>query len=322
MLDRLILPVFPRRPYPYSLYLGRLGPTLRRWRPDAVLCYGEASELGTWQVVRAVRRHCPTARVVVYSFENVDRDFSGFPRCLRRWAERATLARVDAVAAASRSAAERLRRLGLPEAKIRVVMPGASPDEFHPHQAEAARRELAADGDFLIGYVGRLVPEKGLDLVLRALAELPGHCRLAVAGAGPAEPELRGLAAELGLGERVRWLGRVPRERIADHFAALEVLVLPSRGTATWREQFGMVLAEAMLCGTPVIGSDSGAIPEVIGDGGLVFAEDDHRALADHLRRLADDEGYRRELAERARTRAAHLTTERLAAELLAVLRG
>ena len=98
-------------------------------------------------------------------------------------------------------------------------------------------------------------------------------------------------------------------------FASIDVLAVPSRTTPTWKEQFGRVLVEAMACQTPVIGSDSGEIPHVIGDAGLIFAEGDAQALASHLLRLASDPALRADLGRRGRARAlAHFTHERIAA--------
>jgi glycosyltransferase involved in cell wall biosynthesis len=84
---------------------------------------------------------------------------------------------------------------------------------------------------------------------------------------------------------------------------AFDVMVLPSRSIPTWREQFGRVLTEAMACGTPLIGSSCGAIPEVIGDAGLIVPEEDHLALAGALDRLAGDGRLRERLSERALAR-------------------
>jgi len=153
-----------------------------------------------------------------------------------------------------------------------------------------------------VGYVGRLVHEKGVDLLLRAISEMDRPAVLCAIGAGGLEADLRALAESLP-GVDVRWLSRVPHEEVAQYMCAFDVMVLPSRSIPTWREQFGMVLAEAMACGTPVVGSDCGAIPDVIGDAGLIFPEEDHRALATALDRLAADEQLRGRLSERALAR-------------------
>jgi glycosyltransferase involved in cell wall biosynthesis len=99
-----------------------------------------------------------------------------------------------------------------------------------------------------------------------------------------------------------------------DFYRSVDVLVLPSRTTPRWKEQFGRVLVEAMACETPVIGSDSGEIPYVIGRDGLIFPEDDIDALAAHLRSLQEDAALRRELGRRGRQRVlANYTQARIA---------
>ena len=297
-------PVLPRGPYPYSLFVGGLRGFMREWGPDVVYHQGEPSELSAAQVMAAAARACPEARRVVFSFENVVRDWRGFPRCLRGWAARRTIPRLDMVFACTHTAREAWERLGFDPARIRVVYLGADAEQYRRCDATALRERLGAEGRFLVGYVGRLVHEKGVDVLLEALAQLPDEFILALVGGGPVEADLARLSAECGLAERVRWLGRVPRESIPEHLSAFDAMVLPSRSIPVWREQFGMALVEAMLCETPVVGSSCGAIPEVIGEAGLVFPEGDAAALADRLRRLADDTALREDLARRGLERA------------------
>ncbi len=103
--------------------------------------------------------------------------------------------------------------------------------------------------------------------------------------------------------DRIRLVDAIPHEQTVDYFNALDALVLPSESSPTWKEQFGHVLIEAMACGVPVIGSDSGAIPEVIGTAGLVFPEGDSQALRVELQRLVNDPDLRKHLSRRGRER-------------------
>ena len=112
------------------------------------------------------------------------------------------------------------------------------------------------------------------------------------------------LSTALGVAARVHWLGRIARAQMPRYLSSLDALVLPSRSIPTWQEQFGAVLVEAMYCATAVVGSSSGAIPEVIGEAGLVFPEEDPAGLAACLLRLRDDPGLRGRLAEAGRQRA------------------
>ncbi len=184
------------------------------------------------------------------------------------------------------------------------------------HHAVAAP---ASSAPFRIGYAGGLLPEKGVDLLLRACAGLRGDWRLHLAGSGDEQDTLQSLAAELGVAGKVHWTGRLPSAQMPGFYRRLDALAVPSRTTPAWKEQFGRVLIEAMACAVPVIGSDSGEIPRVIGEAGLVFPEGDAEALRAHLQRLHDDPAERVRLAQAGRARVLErYTMARIAAETVA----
>jgi glycosyltransferase involved in cell wall biosynthesis len=169
----------------------------------------------------------------------------------------------------------------------------------------------------VIGFVGRVVPEKGVDVLVDALAPL--DARLLVVGDGAARPALEARTARWAAGKAF-FVGASADTDVPHHLACMTALVLPSRTTATWTEQFGHVLIEAMAAGVPVIGSSSGAIPEVIGDAGLIFPEGDARALRGEIVRLLDHPGLRADLGARGRARVNELyTNERVAREQRAI---
>jgi glycosyltransferase involved in cell wall biosynthesis len=173
----------------------------------------------------------------------------------------------------------------------------------------------------MVGYLGRLVAQKGVLDLVEALPLLPPHIRLRLVGDGVLRPRIEARAAELGVRARVEilaWTNDVPAE-----LRRLDALALPSRTTPTWKEQFGRVLIEAMSCGVPVVGSSSGEIPRVIGDGGLVYPEGDIVALAAALRRLADMPALHAELGRRGRGRVlGHYTQSSLARQYYAIYRS
>jgi glycosyltransferase involved in cell wall biosynthesis len=161
-----------------------------------------------------------------------------------------------------------------------------------------------------IGFVGRLVEQKNVDALVRAFAPLAGPAELVITGRGPCEESLRALAAALGVAERTRFIGALESAEVAPAMADLDVLVLPSRTTPNWAEQFGRVLVEAMACEVAVVGSSSGEIPRVIGEPALVFPEGDVTALCAILRRLVEHPDERAEFARRGRARALALYTQ------------
>jgi glycosyltransferase involved in cell wall biosynthesis len=128
-------------------------------------------------------------------------------------------------------------------------------------------------------------------------------------GAGPERPLLEYVVKQNGLAGRVSFAPMRPSTEMPNFYVELDALVLPSRTRPNWKEQFGRVLIEAMACGVPVIGSECGEIPNVIGDSGLLFPEDNVEALAAHLIALRDSQPLRAELAARGRARVlAHFT--------------
>ncbi len=176
---------------------------------------------------------------------------------------------------------------------------------------------------FVIGYVGRLVPEKGVADLLHAVSGLPGNWRVCLLGTGPQRDALRALARSLGILDRVTFEGQVPSPDVPARLARLHALVLPSRTRHNWMEQFGRALIEGMVSGVPVVGSDSGEIPNVIGDAGRVFPEGDVDALHRHLQAMIDDRSLWADLARRGRERVlACFTQAQIAAQTVEVYRA
>ena len=181
------------------------------------------------------------------------------------------------------------------------IMPQLGVDEtlFKPQDSTEIRQNLGIqDNEFVIGFVGRFVPEKGLYTLLKAAAGLGNRSfKLLLLGRGELKDELLRTSQELGLDNQLIQLDSVKHDEVAQYISAMNTLVLPSETTyqfktltATgWKEQFGHVLIEAMAAAVPVIGSDSGEIPNVIGDAGLVFPEGDSNELCDRLSQLIDD---------------------------------
>lgn len=291
-------------------YYPGLGDELARIRPDVLHMDEEPYNLATWLGLRAAHRLGIPG--LFFSWQNIGRSypypFRRFEQDNYRWAAHAL--------AGSEGAASVLRGKGC-RAPISVLPQfGVDAEAFSPEPAG----DRSAHRPFAIGYAGGLLPEKGVDLLLRACAGLAGGWHLHVAGAGGEEDALRALARDLSVAERVEFQGRLPSTQMPEFYRRLDALVLPSRTTPAWKEQFGRVLVEAMACGVPVVGSHSGEIPHVIGEAGLLFAEGNADALRAHLQRLAGDATERARLGELARARVLErYTMERIAQETVAV---
>ncbi|MFN3928597.1 MAG: glycosyltransferase family 4 protein [Thermoflexus sp.] len=290
-------------------FYPHLGRRLRALRPDLLHIEEEPYNLATWHAVRIAR--ALGIRVVFFSWQNLLRRYPP-PFC---WWERNVLGSVDAAIVGSETAAWVWRAKGYTGPIAVIPQVGVDPAVFLPATERPPR-------PFTIGYVGRWVPEKGIDLLIRAAAGLPGDWRVRIIGSGPAGPALRQLAERLGLSQRVSFEPPSPSTRMPEVYRGLDVLVLPSRTRRNWTEQFGRVLIEAMACGVPVIGSSAGEIPWVIGEAGLVFPEGHEEALREALRRLMEDPQLYRSLREKGRQRVLErFTHQRIARDTVAVYR-
>jgi glycosyltransferase involved in cell wall biosynthesis len=261
---------------------------LTDFRPDIVQVEEEPSTRVAAAVTRLARQLGVPA--VAFTTESLDRDYRLFARMRRR----RTLARASGIVGANLVATRLVRaehpglawtsipQLGLPVVRALTL-------EQHPPLA--------------IGFVGRLVPEKGLDVLLRACVKLYGTWTLTVAGTGPAQEELEALAERLGIASRVTWLGAIPRSDLATLWPRIDCLVAPSRTTPRWVETYPIQVLEAMGYGVVAVASDSGALPELVGSAGLIFREDHADGLTEALTRLIADAVLRQRLAADGRRR-------------------
>jgi glycosyltransferase involved in cell wall biosynthesis len=203
------------------------------------------------------------------------------PRRLIRWAA-AQAAGVVAVSVALR---ERLIELGVPGSRVEVLRNGVDLELFAPQDRAVARRELGLDAaGRLVLSVGWLIPRKGHDLAIRAVAAMP-EVTLLIVGEGPQAAALKHLAELLGSGERVRFLGSMPQERLPLVYSAADVLLLASS-----REGLPNVVLEALACGTPVVATAVSGTPEVVApQPGRLVQERTPEAIAGALRALLAD---------------------------------
>ncbi|NNJ10019.1 glycosyltransferase family 4 protein [Chloroflexales bacterium ZM16-3] len=283
-----------------------LGRALRRLRPDVLHIDEESFNLATFLAMRAGL--AVGARCCFYNWANIDRryppPFSLFERHSFRHAAHAI--------AGNQEAAAIIRSHGYRGPLTVIPQFGVDPEMFSQESGIRSRESestgpesrLLPPDSFIVGYLGRMVPEKGVLDLVEALPGLPDHIRLRLIGDGAQRPQILARAEALGVASRVELRPAVGSTDVPAAMAEIDLLALPSRTTPNWKEQFGRVLIEAMSCGVPVLGSSSGEIPHVIGDAGLIFPEGDTVALRREIARLAADEPLRADLARRGRTRA------------------
>lgn len=277
------------------IYPG-LGDLVTDLNPDVVHVTAETYGLFYSQIDLTERR------VAGHVVDNIWTHGRILERTIRLGRARRILKRLSGCASWNTAGLELARRFGLPAETPTVLFPAriASPAPFREAAARRAesRQALGFGEQPVVGFLGRLVPEKGVDWLIQSFAEsqAAAQAELHVYGSGPAEPQLRRLSSGLRL--PVHFGGPVEPTDVPRLLAAVDVLVVPSLTTPSWAEQFGRVIVEAMFAGTSVIASDSGSIPEVVGDGGVLVPEGDRRALSEAIDRLVLDPDRRSEMAD------------------------
>ena len=272
----------------YLIHAGRVRRLVRDLQPDLV----HAMHLTSYGFL-AARCHLRPTLTSVWGTDILEAPgWSPLHLYMTRYA----LAGADHVTATGLRLANATLRY-TPQAKPVTVVPyGVDLARFRP-----AARNGARPGDIVVGSVARLSVEKGLDVLLRAVALLVGEglpVRAVLAGDGPQRAKLEALADQLGLSARLELRGEVPHERVPSVLAELDVFAMPSRA-----EGFGVAALEAAAMELPVVASNVDGIPDVVDDGrtGLLVAPGDAAALAGAIRRLASDASLRAEMGRAGR---------------------
>jgi L-malate glycosyltransferase len=300
------IPLIGNPTHPHRAIYRTLSFALRSVRPHIIDAEEEPDSLSAFQILLAKRCFAPRSLLLLHAWQNIDRPATR----LARMVVRATFRDSAAILYASSEASRLLSRMGYTGLTDVIPPQGVDTRIFKP-----VERGAPLSDRLTVMYAGRFVREKGLDTLFDALNLVRNPVHLLLVGSGP-DTE--------GLGNRVRALKRphsaeivAPCEQIdmVRFYSRADIFVLPSRSTARWREQSGRALVEAMACGVPVIGSNSGAIPEIIGPDGLIFREGDREGLASCLTSLTQSGALRVSLANRGYRRVTTtFSQERLAA--------
>ncbi|MGF1457916.1 MAG: hormogonium polysaccharide biosynthesis glycosyltransferase HpsO [Leptolyngbyaceae cyanobacterium] len=300
---------------------------LRDFRPHVIQVEQGSKGLAYTEMITLNRLLGLNAKMLFFTWWNLPYELK-FPISLL---EKYNLAGTHGIISGNQDGADILRDRGY-AGPIRV-MPQLGVDEtlFRPQpQPELAESVGIAPEDFVIGFVGRFVEEKGLLTLMQALEQLQDHShpwKCLLLGRGPLKADLQQQAVAAGISDRLHWVESVPHDDVPRYINLMSTLILPSETTykfktmtsVGWKEQFGHVLIEAMACQVPVIGSDSGEIPHVIGEAGLIFPEGKADALANCIRTLMESPETQTELSKRGYDKAMEQYTNRaLAQQVLA----
>jgi glycosyltransferase involved in cell wall biosynthesis len=286
---------------------------LNDFRPDIVQLEEEVFSLCAFEL--AIWSRCTGKPLALFGWENIERQLP----FLRRLTCQFVLKTARLMLCGNQDGADIVRRWGY--TGLLEVMPqmGVDSEFFAPRQRKADKR----DRPFQIGFFGRLTHGKGIDLIFAAARQLRDrgcNFRILICGTGSNEAELKQVAQEQGMADWVIWQGAVRHEQAPEAIAQFDVLVLPSRTTPEWKEQFGHVLIEAMAMGIPVIGSSSGEIPHAIGREDLIFEAENADGLAAILKRMMHEPDWRQEVRNYGLERVNRLYTHQRIAERLIAL--
>jgi glycosyltransferase involved in cell wall biosynthesis len=246
----------------------------------------------------------------------------GIRNRIYEWAQRRTFRKFDSVVAVSRKLSEELRGEGVPETRLHTIPNSRRPPTNLLGRVEARRALSLPETGFQVGWIGRLSPEKGPDVMLEALALIKGELSgqgvaAAFLGDGRLRSALEERSGTLGLEDSVHWLG--PVADAAEFFRAFDVVVLSSRTEGT-----PIVALEAMMAGVPLVATRVGGVPDLMGSGAaLLVAPESPRDLARAIEDVYRDPEEARRRSERARDRARQVAApDAWAEEYLQVYRG
>lgn len=320
--------VFGEKGRQNGFFYRGLRSVFRSVQPDILHIEEEPESLVTVQLIRHALRMRRMPGLIGFTWRNWPMPYPHWPfwypkRILYSLTQQMTLPHLDVLIAGTHDAEAEFRSLGFEGPMPLIPQYGVNPDIYHPPADREALRASHGLQGFVVGFVGRVLQMKGLDVLVDAVAQLTDlPITLVILGNGDYREALERRSAERGITDRVRFVHGIPARDVPGLLGCFDVMVLPSLSAPHWREQFGRVLPEAMACGVPVIGSDSGEIPHVIGNAGLITPEGQPGPLAAAIRRVATDAAFANELRRAGLERVAdNYTNEKIAKATVEIYR-
>ncbi len=291
-------------------YRNGIAQHFKNFQPDIIHLEEEPWSLNAFQIVRLKRKYCPNSKFIFRTSLSIPSKQRFGP--LPVWIEKQVFSETDVAFPLSENAGKILKQKGYLGTQIPFPN-GVDISLFQKRDMNQLKTSLGLADSFVIGYIGRLIQMKGVDTLIEAAASLNFPYKILIVGQGEDKPKFLEIAETHQIADHIVWIDVVPPEEVPDYLNCMDTLVLPSRTTPEWVEFFGRVLIEGMACEVPVIGSDSGEIPQVIGDAGLVFPEDDATSLAEKINQIATNHTLREALTQRGLKRVQLFTWETIA---------
>jgi glycosyltransferase involved in cell wall biosynthesis len=271
---------------------------------DMIHCWEEPYILSGWQIARLKPKQTP---LVFSTFQNYQKNYP-FPF---NWIEQDSMNRATGWIGFGQTGIDALQDRQGYDKPWRQIPAGIDTEQFYANpqarQQTFATLDWQENGPPVVGFLGRFVPEKGLDLLMDALGKIAHPWRALFVGAGPMEAQIQTWAAQYP--DQVRVCTEVRHAQVPDYLNAMDLLCAPSQSLPNWREQFGRMLVEAMACGVPVVGSDSGEIPYVLKGAGLVVPEKDALGWQQTIAGLLNNSQHRQQLKQQGLEKVASCYT-------------
>ena len=275
----------------FAFFITKLKKLLQTFKPDIIDMENEPFNAGGFQLVFYSKLFSAHSKIVLHASQH---QYKNYPPPFNIF-ERYSLKHADAILVRNYMAKDVLDRKGY-KGRLEIITHGVDTEAFKPRD----RSTQDKDTKQIIGYVGAIVEQKGIKHLIEAVSNL--ECQLLIIGDGPEKEFLFNLAVQLDMD--IRFEPAASHKQVAEYMRQMDIFVLPSLTRPNWVEKFGRVLIEAMASGVPVVGSNSGEIPHVIGNAGLVFEEGNSEDLKSKLAQLLNNEVLRKNLGKMGRERA------------------
>ena len=269
---------------------------------DLIHILGDAGYVSTFQVVLYKMLSRKNINLCIRGAQNVCKKYPLPFRIFEQFSYR----QVNSIICNGTEHREVVRRKGY-RGRVDIIPLGVDDKYFIPKDATVIRRKLGLR-HFTVGFVGKLSEQKRVNDLIHSFAKMPQDANLLILGSGPQSTELKKLSNQSLASSRIVFVEHVPHSEVVDYMNCMDLLVLPSGFVLKsavervvpipWKEQFGRVIIEAMACKIPVVGSDSGEIPVVIGDAGLIFKSGDCHSLHSKLMQVYNDQSLAVKIAE------------------------
>jgi glycosyltransferase involved in cell wall biosynthesis len=280
----------------FACFINKFVDLLKHFRPDVIDMENEPFNLGSLQLILYKKIFSPKSIVVLHASQNIFKKYP-FPFNI---IEKYVLREADMIFARTAMAMDILIQKGRKD-NVYVIPHGVDVGHFKKIQISKEREQYLLNDSIVLGYIGALTRQKGLDLLLNAVAISNKKIKVLIVGDGPEKENLKELADSLNIKDKIIFTGACAHENIVGYLNAMDIFVLPSITVEGLKEKFGRVLLEAMACEVPVIGSSSGEIPNVIKDNGFVFTEGKVDDLKNKMELLIDNENLRIDMGRQGR---------------------